>query len=323
MLTKSIYFMYPIRKSLSKRNYFQRLSELVLPRAQLSYSKSNSPDIGAKSYGFDRNKGYTRPSTKENAYEVAKSMKFNLPCVILVNPFLDQNIGSVARVMLNFGFTELRLVSPECDHLSPLCEALAVGAFDIVKNAKVYKSLDDCIQDINILFATSDRTRGMTQVVIPADECGKKIFEINAPDNVTEDIPKIGILFGRESKGLLNEEMEKCNYLVKIPTFNSFTSLNLAQAVNILCYEIWKERMRLLDVQPPTEWLGKKNGRAKIATKKDIDYYITRLQNALDDKYDNPETKAHMFQSIGILFQRVSLFSPIISLHSYSSTVIV
>jgi tRNA/rRNA methyltransferase len=85
-----------------------------------------------------------------------------MPCIILVNPFLDANIGSVSRAMLNFGLTELRIVSPECDHLSEKSRALAVGSFEILENAKIFSSLSECVSDLQRVAATTVRPRHMT-----------------------------------------------------------------------------------------------------------------------------------------------------------------
>ena len=85
------------------------------------------------------NRGYTQPESKRGAYEIAKNeLSVKMPVIILVSPFLDANVGSVCRSMLNFGMSELRLVNPQCDHLSDASRALASGAYEILENAKVF-----------------------------------------------------------------------------------------------------------------------------------------------------------------------------------------
>lgn len=108
--------------------------------------------------------GYTEPQTKDGAYEIAKSSTINFPCIILVNPFLDANVGSVSRAMLNFGLTDLRVVDPNCDIRSEHAMALAAGSRDVLHNAKIFPTLESATQDLTRIMATTIRTRHMTQV---------------------------------------------------------------------------------------------------------------------------------------------------------------
>ena len=85
--------------------------------------------------------------------------------MILVRPFLDQNVGSTARNMLNFGLAHLRLVAPVCDHLSDDAMARASGAREVLTNAKVYATVDEAVADCHQVFATTARLRDMTQKV--------------------------------------------------------------------------------------------------------------------------------------------------------------
>lgn len=120
---------------------------------------------------------HLRDETKQSAYSKANKIPV---CVILVNPFLDSNIGSAARAMLNYGdncflsspafyktsfqcfnsiieITDLRLVNPQCDHNSKDAHALAVGAYEILENARVYTSVEESISDLQCIYATSGR----------------------------------------------------------------------------------------------------------------------------------------------------------------------
>lgn len=113
--------------------------------------------------GFE---GYQQPDTKHDAYERALELSGNFPCIILVNPFLDQNVGSVARCMLNYGLTELRIVNPVCDIRSDQTKSLSAGAYKIIENAKVYEDVETCVRDLTRVLATSNRPRHMTQMVV-------------------------------------------------------------------------------------------------------------------------------------------------------------
>jgi TrmH family RNA methyltransferase len=268
---------------------------------------------------FDSSRGYSSPNTKSSAYDIAAHAHGDFPSIILVNPLLDQNVGSVARVMLNFGFTKLRVVDPLCDIYSEHCKALTMGAYQIIEKAQVYKTLDECISDLDIVMGSSDRPREMAQMIITPEECAKKVFANSFADNKERQFlknnnltqfekPTIGIMFGRENNGLNNEEICRSNYLIKIPNFNSFTSLNLAQAVNIICYEIWKEKNQVDQTAPPAEWL-ELTGRGGIAKKKDINNFLFRLKKLLDEKefYLHKEIRIYINKKLDFLFHRVSV----------------
>ena len=124
--------------------------------------------------------GYQQPQSKEGAYNLAKKSEVVMPCIILVNPYLDQNVGSVARSMLNFGLTELRVVDPLCDILSDNSRSLAAGAYEVLENAKVYSNLKDCLSDLNRVMATTIRPRHMTQTVVSPSEAARVLINIDS-----------------------------------------------------------------------------------------------------------------------------------------------
>lgn len=102
---------------------------------------------------------YQQPDTKRGAYAEAAASEILMPCIILVNPFLDQNVGSVSRAMLNFGLHELRVVNPRCDILSESARALAAGSVEILENAKLFPTIEECVADLQRVFATTVRPR--------------------------------------------------------------------------------------------------------------------------------------------------------------------
>ena len=93
------------------------------------------------------------------AYSEAAALNVKMPVIILVSPYLDQNVGSVSRAMLNFGLHELRVVDPRCDILSDNARALAAGSVEILENAKVYATCEECLADLQRVFATTVRPR--------------------------------------------------------------------------------------------------------------------------------------------------------------------
>lgn len=170
------------------------------------------PD-GSAEGGKSRSKrfeGYTRSEPKGDAYVRARELGVAMPCIILVNPFLDSNVGSVARAMLNFGLTELRLVDPVCDFKSANARAIAAGAVEILENAKVYKTVEECIGDLNRVMATTIRPRGMNQLIYTPEMAGELM--VSSLHNVSS-----GVMFGRERSGLTNEEVALSDGIINIP----------------------------------------------------------------------------------------------------------
>lgn len=150
-------------------------------------------------------------------------------CIVLVNPSHPGNIGASARAMKNMGITQLRLVNPE-DFPSDHARARASGADDILDNATIYDSLPAALQDCHVIYATSARSRHLDWSNVTPRECGEQVA--NAKTSQT------AIVFGCERSGLSNEELALSHYHVQIPTNPEFSSLNLAAAVQLICYEL-------------------------------------------------------------------------------------
>lgn len=240
---------------------------------------------------------------KIDGYRSAIELDFKMPCVILVNPFLDQNVGSVARAMLNFGLSELRVVNPVCDIRSENAKSLAAGAFEVLENAKVFDSLKECVSDLNRVIATTIRPRYMSHTIYSPSAGAAYALEQNGLN--------VGIMFGRERNGLTNEEIALADSIISIPSFPGFTSLNLAQAVNIVSYEIWQRYLSLKDAKPPDEWLQAKMAGSAIAKRQDIDNFLGRLERSLEERGFQTDERRRELMFIGIrsIFQRVSVLS--------------
>jgi len=152
--------------------------------------------------------------------------------IVLCNTSHPGNIGSAARAMKTMGLTNLVLVSPICqpdDHSL----ALASNAADVVLNAAITETLDEAIADSQLAVAMTGRKREFnTRLQTPKEIIPEILKAVNA-DN------KISIVFGNEQNGLTIEQLEKCNRMVTIPGNPQYFSLNLAQAVQIVCYEIY------------------------------------------------------------------------------------
>ena len=162
--------------------------------------------------------------------------------------------------MLNFGLTELRLVDPRCDHLSDASKAIAAGSYEILENAKIYPCLDECVKDLQRVYATTVRPRHMTQMIYTPQKAAEavvhRITSTDDKDAEGNNVYRSGIMFGTERSGLTNEEVAFADSIITIPSFKHFSSLNLAQAVNIVGYEMWKRSLEIDESLPPGTYLS-------------------------------------------------------------------
>ncbi len=151
---------------------------------------------------------------------------------MLVRPSFLGNIGSTARVMKNFGFNNLRLVNPPRNYLDAEARKMAVDAFDVLKKARVEDSLSAALTDVNLAFSTSSCQQRKD---IPKP-LATVVQEIEERDYTVAN--KIAFVFGNERNGLTSDEIARCHELITIPTEETFVSLNLAQALGIVAYEL-------------------------------------------------------------------------------------
>ena len=164
--------------------------------------------------------------------------------IVLVNTSHTGNIGSTARAMKTMGLSNLYLVDPVSapdGHAS----ALAAGAGDVLANAKTVSTLQEAVADCGLVVGTSARSRTHSWPMLEPRSCGRKLIA---------EVPNypVALVFGRENNGLTNEELQQCHFHVCIPANPEYSSLNLAAAVQTLCYEV---RMAWLEKEsfPPTE----------------------------------------------------------------------
>lgn len=150
--------------------------------------------------------------------------------IILVEPAGPLNVGSVARVMKNMGLHQLVLVNPQCDYLGEEARLMAVRAADILENARVVESLPEALVGCTRAIATTGDDRPLaTKREEPADALP---WLKEAPS---------ALIFGREDCGLTNAELNYAQRLIRIPSSDAYTSLNLAQAVAVCCYELYRK----------------------------------------------------------------------------------
>jgi len=190
--------------------------------------------------------------------------------IVLVNTSHPGNIGGVARAMKNMGLTELYLVSP-ADFPSDRAQWRAANALDILKSAKVVDTLDDAIGDCGLVIGTSARSRRIPWPLVTPRECADRSYYESTSHPVA-------IVFGREDRGLTNEELHKCNYHVHIPSNPEYSSLNLAAAVQVVAYEL---RMTCLNNQQGKA-IHFDDWDMPPAKNKALEHYYEHLQSTLE-----------------------------------------
>ena len=157
--------------------------------------------------------------------------------LILVEPKYAGNAGAVARIMKNFGFSNLVLISPSFSIADEECRKYAMHAQDILQKVKIYKTFDEIVEKLDYVVGTSSieskDDKHHLRKALTVRKFAEEVYKMDG---------KIGIAFGREDYGLLNEEVKKCDLLVKIPTSDEYPVLNLSHAVCIVLYELFLQK---------------------------------------------------------------------------------
>jgi tRNA/rRNA methyltransferase len=188
------------------------------------------------------------------------------PIIILVRPQLGENIGKAARAMLNFGLTEMRLVAPRDGWPNPSAGPASAGADIVLQNAQVFDTLAAATADIQAVYATTVRKRGVIKPVVTPEEAAREI---------QANPIKSAILFGAERSGLDMDEVAVARSIITIPINPEFGSLNLAQAVIVCAYE-WSKHQSLSS--PPKTELD------PAADQETLDGMVAQLFDMLDNR---------------------------------------
>ena len=153
--------------------------------------------------------------------------------IVLVEPSHPGNIGGAARAMKTMGFADLALVRPK-RFPDPQAEWRAAGANDVLRAARVFDTVDEAVADCALVAGTSARRR---RIPLPVDSAADLAARAASTDPA---VGALAVLFGREDSGLTNDELERCTRQVVIPAHPGYASLNLAMAVQVVCYELFK-----------------------------------------------------------------------------------
>ncbi|MBN9518022.1 RNA methyltransferase [bacterium] len=190
--------------------------------------------------------------------------------VVLVRTHYAGNLGSVARVMRNFGLTDLVLVAPYATPNDLEARRLATHGLPVLDAARTVPDLGAALADCTLTLATSSLTAGVARrgmIGTPAELMPQLLA-------AAADGP-VGLVFGPEPHGLSNEEIGRCHGLLHVPVDPAFPSLNLAQAVTICCYELWKARSAAITAANPAD-----THAAKVATHAEQERMFEHLREA-------------------------------------------
>ena len=234
--------------------------------------------------------------------------------IVLVETSHPGNVGAVARAMKNMMLESLYLVKPK---QFPDSHAMArsSGAVDILDNAVVCDSLAEAIADCSLVIAASARSRYIPWPTTSAQEAAQKLLQ-------TSQQAPVALVFGREDRGLNNEELDHCNFMVQLPANPDFSSLNIAAAVQVFSYEIRKAFLAASELQATsTDELAKLSDEDHPASSENLNRLFYHLETTLVDVNFMPEHRTRtlmrklkrFFHKSQITEEEVSIFRGILS----------
>lgn len=213
--------------------------------------------------------------------------------IVLVNTSHPGNIGAAARAMKNMGLADLYLVAPK---VFPSDEAIsrASGATDILDNAVVVETLEDAIADCQLVIGTSARERHIPWPLVDPRQAANMVYD--------EQL-EAAFVFGREDRGLTNEELQRCHYHVHIPSVETFSSLNLGAAVQVIAYELRMKSLMMADSPVVTsKW------DVPAASVEQLDFLLEHLERVLTDtEFLDPKAPRKVMTRFRRLYQRAQL----------------
>ncbi|MEJ2533094.1 MAG: tRNA (cytosine(32)/uridine(32)-2'-O)-methyltransferase TrmJ [Halioglobus sp.] len=215
--------------------------------------------------------------------------------IVLVNTSHPGNIGGVARAMKNMGLSRLYLVEPR-QFPDEQATWRAASATDLLEGAVVTETLEQAIADCQFVVGTSARGRRIPWPLLDPRQCAARIGAASAREQVA-------VLFGREDRGLTNDELKLCNLHLNIPTDEAYSSLNLAMAVQIVCYEL-----RMLQAGPALPTAEDEQWDTPFTTRENMERFYTHLEQTLTDiEFLDPAAPRQLMARLRRLYSRVRL----------------
>ena len=209
---------------------------------------------------------------------------------VLVEPSHPGNVGAAARAIGTMGFKNLVLVKPT-KHPHPESRARSSGALDILLDARVCDTLEEAIADSSLVIGTTARQRRISVPIDSIHECTQSIFESSLKQ-------KVLIIFGPETSGLSNNDIDRCNRLVYIPTGEMHSSLNLSMAVQVIAYQLNLAFFGLEEGQETRD----------LASGKEMELFYEHLEDVLlETGFLNPTNPKQLMRRLKALFNRAQL----------------
>ena len=217
--------------------------------------------------------------------------------IVLVNTSHPGNIGATARAMKNMGLSRLALVNP-VEFPSGVAVGRAASALDVLEQAEVVNTLGEAIADCALVIGSSARSRSLPWPMLTPEQSAAKLVK-------ESQSAKVALVFGREDCGLNNEELQLCHFHVQIPASPEYSSLNLAAAVMVLCYEIRRTVVRDEEADDKAEdeyWDQER------ATVEQVEYFYEHLERVLVEiDFHDPDNPRQLMQRMRRLFGRVRI----------------
>lgn len=217
--------------------------------------------------------------------------------IVLVNTSHPGNIGATARAMKNMGLSRLALVNP-VEFPSGVAVGRAASALDVLEQAEVVNTLGEAIADCALVIGSSARSRSLPWPMLTPEQSAAKLVK-------ESQSAQVALVFGREDSGLNNEELQLCHFHVQIPASPEYSSLNLAAAVMVLCYEIRRAVLRDEEADDKAEdeyWDQEK------ATVEQVEYFYEHLERVLIEiDFHDPDNPRQLMQRMRRLFGRVRI----------------
>jgi tRNA (cytidine32/uridine32-2'-O)-methyltransferase len=215
--------------------------------------------------------------------------------IVLVNTSHPGNIGGVARAMKNMGLSRLYLVEPR-QYPDEQANWRAASASDILEQAVVTETLEEAIGDCQFVVGTSARERRIPWPLLDPRQCAGRMAQASSNEQVA-------VLFGREDRGLTNEELKVCNLHLNVPTSEEYSSLNLAMAVQIVCYEL-----RMLQMAPELPAREDEQWDTPFTSQENMERFYTHLEQTLTDiEFLDPVAPRQLMSRLRRLYNRVRL----------------
>ncbi|MGD1899958.1 MAG: RNA methyltransferase [Phormidesmis sp.] len=257
--------------------------------------------------------------------------------IVLVSPAGPLNVGSIARVMKNFGFSQLVLVAPQCDPLDADALQMAVHADDVLRAANLVNTIPEALASCKHAIATTARNRGFDAPLLPPETALPKLFfqartaaastgssqlkvASDADEPTGSAFSPTALIFGPEDRGLSNEELTYAQTFTKIQTTDAYSALNLAQAVTVCCYELSRAAQKLFAERSsvtsthddplqnsPSSVKQTESNHLNLATLDDLEGYYQHLEAVLlKVEYLYPHTAASRMRKFRQLLHRTT-----------------